>query len=201
MQVTKIIATILITSITYFSCDSNVYVSLEQNNFTQTWSDLVKKYDSSDTKAKKSHFLSTVNNHLNENKVIKDWYGKIIEVGVDYVTVVHNGIKYYLYPKGKGVNYIVFDKNMKLLFSGRLNGQYFWDTISEPGLYVDCTSISNVDKTNSYFLITDSEMEKYLDDIAKKEQLNKELGDLWKDLKNALEEGMDEMKKEWNKQK
>ena len=172
-----------------------------QNNFTQTWSDLVKKHASSDTKAKKSHFLSMVNNHLNEKKVIKNWYGKILEVGDDYVTVEHNGIKYYLYPKGKGVNYIGFDRNMKLLFSGRLNGLYFWDTTSEPGLYVDCTSISNVDNTNSYFLITDSEMVKYLDDIAKKEQLNKDLGNAWKDLKNALEEGMDEINKELNNQK
>ena len=172
-----------------------------QNNFTQTWSDLEKKRTSSDTKARKSHFLSMVNNHLNEKKVIKNWYGKILEVGDDYVTVEHNGIKYYLYPKGKGVNYIDFDRNMKLLFSGRLNGLYFWDTTSEPGLYVDCTSISNVDNTNSYFLITDSEMVKYLDDIAKKEQLNKDLGNAWKDLKNALEEGMDEINKELNNQK
>ena len=201
MNTTKIIVPILITSITFFSCDSNVFVSLEQNNFTQTWSDLEKKYDSSDTKAKKNHFLGMINNHLDEKKVIKDWYGKVIEVGTNYITVKHSGIKYYLYPKGDGITYINFDKNMELLFSGRLNGQYFWDTFSKPGLYVDCTIISNVDKTNSYFLITDSEMKKYIDDVAKKEQLNKDLRDTWKDLKNVLDEDMDEIKKELNNQK
>ena len=47
---------------------------------------------------------------------------------------------------------------MKLLFSGKLNGNYWLDSVAKPGLYVNCTSITNVENNYTYFEMTKQEL-------------------------------------------
>ena len=105
-----------------------------------------------------------------------------------YITVEYDGIKYYLYPKGEGIDYTSINLYDELFFSGRLNGNYFWDTFDSPGLYVDCTKITSIDKSHSYFVITESELDTYLEDVAKKEKMEIHLDEAFNELKNILED-------------
>ena len=181
---------LLSISLIILSCGEPINISNEQQQFTNTWRSYTKEYSSAGTEVQKNSFLKKGTDHINQKKSVENWYGTVTEVGSgitgDYITVKWDGIKYYLYPKGKGIDYTSINLHEELLFSGRLNGNYWLDTFKKPGLYVDCTKITNLDKTQSYFIITEEEMEKYLNDIAEKEKLNEDLEDALNELKNIF---------------
>ena len=180
----------LVISLMIIGC--GVDVPDDQQTFTDEWQNFTDNHEDAGTKAQKTLWFSRGTTHIDQKLAVKDWYGEVIEVGSNYITVNYDGIKYYLYPKGKGIDFTIIDQDMELLFSGILNGNYFWDTLAEPGLYVDCTKITNDDQSVSYFVITDSELQKYQDEVA----LDKELGEAWEDLKDIFQEGVDEFTKE-----
>jgi hypothetical protein len=103
------------------------YTPPEQSTFTRSWENLESKYSSSNnTDAQESHWLSETKTHLDQKLPVEYWYGEVDDVGSNYITVKNDGIKYYLYPKEKGHDYLQYGKLMRLRFSGQLNGKYTW---------------------------------------------------------------------------
>ena len=168
----------------FYSCGSNINVPIEQQNYSDTYWNLESKWSSATTDAKKSHAHKIYSTHRDQKLLVNNWYGNITEVGIDYITVEYDDIKYYLYPKGEGINYLEFDKNMKLLFTGRLVGKGSW----YQGIYVDCLKIISIDESEIYFKVTTIEMDEYQAEVEAKEKLNKELAKGWKEFKNTWNE-------------
>jgi len=166
--------------------------SEKQNQFTDEWRLHRDRYVGADTDVKKNDFRSKGYDHLNKTISVDNWFGRVEEVGSDYVTVESQGIKYYLYPKGENVNYLDFDKGMGLYFTGILNGKYWLDDLKSPGIYVDCFSILGDDKNKSYFKISDSEMSKYLKSKKATEELYEELKNIGNEFKDAFKQGLED---------
>ena len=182
------------------SCDSELFIPSAQQNFTQTWQNLLNKYLNSETSIRETHWYDQINNHINQKINIKNWYGTVTEVGDSfsgkYITVEYAGIRYYIYPKGEQINYLKFEPGMKLLFSGILNKNYTWDTVDKPGLYVYNTKIQNIAHSIVYFSITDSEMEELLLLLEEEAEADGVINQALDELNEAFEEAMDEVEQE-----
>ena len=189
MKINKFFVKALLIIMIYSCGDSPPpidYSPQDQDDYRGVWKGFYDEYKNSDTEAKRSHWNVNSDKHLNQNLMITNWYGKVTDVGIDYITVKYDGIKYYLYPKGKA-DYLQFDKGMELLFTGRLNGKYWLDGISSPGVYVDCMKIMGVNN-KSYFSITEQELKKYKSGLKMKEDFNNLLNESWNEFEKALEE-------------
>ena len=182
------------------SCDSSSFISSEQTQFTQTWENLINKYLNSETAVRETHWYDKVDPHLNQKINIKNWYGTVTEVGNSlsgkYITVEYSGIRYYIYPKGDNINYLKFEPGMELLFSGILNGNYMWDTVDNPGLYVYNTKIQSTDHNKVYFLITDSEMDVLQNLLKEEEEIDDAFNQALDELNEVFEDAIDEMEQE-----
>ena len=181
---------IMLLGMIFISCDDSdsnkIILSNEQINFIKQWQQIRDNYNSASTTARQRMYFEEHEKHIDNISFINNWYGVIEDVGTYYITVNSYGIEYNLYPKGD-ISYIDYDKDMKIWFSGKLNGDEFLSTVKYPKLKVDCLKIINEDKTKTLFQLTQKEIKRFEKGLEFKQELWDIFDETKKEMRDALE--------------
>ena len=149
----------LIIMITLFSCGEQepkkptITISNHQFDFSKKLSDYKKDYKAATTSARESKVEDLREGFIEPfmKSDLDNWYGKVIDATSSYVEVSCNGVKYTLKPIGGDLDFSVFDLGEDLLFSGILDDTYWGDRPTSSGFYIKTHSITNYEKTKTYF--------------------------------------------------